>query len=75
MLRLHAAQTAAKAAVGEAQVALVEAQYALALRIGALADAAWPRASTAPHSGSYLLNSTPSRGAWPSRGRSAVWRR
>jgi len=56
MLRLHAAQTAAKAAISEAQVALVEAQYALALRIGALADAAWPRPSTAPHSGSYLLN-------------------
>ncbi len=56
MLRLQAAQTAAKAAIGEAQVALVEAQYALALRIGAVADAAWPRPSTAPHAGSYLLN-------------------
>ena len=55
MLRLHAAQTAAQAATREAQVALLEAQYALAQRIGAMADAAWPLASTVPHSGSYLL--------------------
>jgi hypothetical protein len=36
-------------------VALIEAQYALALRIGTLAEPAWPLASTAPHTGSYLL--------------------
>ncbi len=42
MLRLHAAQTAAQAATREAHAALVEAQYALAQRIGATADAAWP---------------------------------
>jgi hypothetical protein len=34
-------------------VALVEAQFALALRIGAVADAVWPLASTVPHSGGY----------------------
>jgi hypothetical protein len=55
MLRLHTAQLAAKAAMRDAQVALVEAQYALALRIGALADAAWPLASTVPHTGRYDL--------------------
>ncbi|MCE5266415.1 MAG: hypothetical protein LLG00_00820 [Planctomycetaceae bacterium] len=55
MLRLNTAQTAAKAAVGDAKVALVDAQYALALRIGTVADA-WPQTATAPHSGSYLTN-------------------
>jgi hypothetical protein len=55
MLRLRCAQLAAQAAVREAHVALVEAQYALALRIGAVADADWPLATTAPHSGGYLL--------------------
>ncbi len=55
MLRLHASQTAAEAEVRQAQTALVEAQYALAARIGATADAAWPLASTVPHSGRYLM--------------------
>ena len=55
MLRLNAAQLATKAEAAEARVALVEAQYALALRIGAVADALWPLASTIPHSGSYQL--------------------
>jgi hypothetical protein len=55
MLRLHSAQLATQAAIREAHVALVEAQYALALRIGATGEAAWPLASTVPHSGSYLL--------------------
>ncbi len=55
MLRLQAMQTAARAAVDQAVAALVEAQYALALRIGAVNDAAWPLASTVPHSGGYLL--------------------
>jgi hypothetical protein len=54
-LRLHAAQRATQAMMREAHVALVEAQYALALRIGAVAEADWPLASTSPHSGSYLL--------------------
>ena len=56
MLRLHAARLAAQASASEAHVALIEAQYALALRLGATDDAAWPLASTVPHSGSYLLN-------------------
>jgi hypothetical protein len=55
MLQLQVAQLAAKAAADDALAALVEAQYALALRIGAVADATWPLASTVPHSGSYLL--------------------
>jgi len=55
MLRLQAAKLATRAMMREAHVALVEAQYALALRIGAVADDAWPLASTVPHSGSYLL--------------------
>ena len=71
MLRLQTAQLAAKAMLREAQVALVEAQYALALRIGALADAAWPLASTVPHTGGYALkleNQPPSlTESWPVR--------
>lgn len=55
MLRLRSAQAGTKATMREAQKSLVEAQYGLALRIGAVADAAWPLASTVPHSGSYLL--------------------
>ena len=56
MLRLHAAQLATQASVREAHATLVEAQYALALRLGATDEAAWPLASTVPHSGGYLLN-------------------
>ncbi|MEN6458641.1 MAG: hypothetical protein ABFC63_06890 [Thermoguttaceae bacterium] len=55
MLRLQAAQTATKASLSQAKAALAEAQYALALRTGMAAEAAWPRPSTSPHSGSYLL--------------------
>ncbi len=55
MLRLHSAQLAARASMREAHAALVEAQYALALRLGATGESAWPLASTVPHSGSYLL--------------------
>jgi hypothetical protein len=55
MLRLVSQKMAAKAASNEAMLALVEAQYALALKIGAVADAAWPLASTVPHSGGYEL--------------------
>ena len=55
----------------EAHVRLVEAQYALALRIGAVADADWPLASTVPHSGSYQLKieAQPQRltESWPVR--------
>ncbi len=55
MLRLHSAQLNGRAALREAQIALIKSQYALALRIGALAETAWPLASTSPHTGSYLL--------------------
>ena len=55
MLRLQSARMATEAAISQAKVALIEAQYALALRIGTVAETAWPLASTAPHTGSYLL--------------------
>lgn len=55
MLRLNWAQLATQASLREAQAALVESQYALALRIGATGEGAWPLASTVPHSGNYLL--------------------
>lgn len=55
MLRLHAAQLAAQAGIRKSQAALIESQYALAMRIGALNDAQWPLASTIPHSGGYLM--------------------
>lgn len=55
MLRLRSAQLAAQAATREAHVALVESQYALATRLGAINESPWPMASTVPHSGSYLL--------------------
>jgi hypothetical protein len=71
MLRLRRAILAAKASLGEAHVALIEAQYALALRLGATGDAAWPLASTVPHAGKYLLmvEAQPSAVAqsWPVR--------
>jgi hypothetical protein len=71
MLRLHAAQLAIQAAMRESHVALVEAQYVLALRIGALAEAAWPLASTVPHSGGYVpkVEEQPAslRESWPVR--------
>jgi hypothetical protein len=71
MLRLQAARLAADAAISQARVALIEAQYALALRLGTVAEAAWPLASTAPHSGSYLLKiESQPRGiieSWPVR--------
>jgi hypothetical protein len=76
MLRLQSAKLATEAAIFQAQAALIEAQYALALRIGTVAEAAWPLASTPPHSGSYLLklDSQP-RGlaqSWPVRRLAAV---
>ena len=55
MLRLRRAQLAAEASLREAHVALIEAQYALAVRLGATGEAAWPLASTVPHAGKYLL--------------------
>ena len=38
MLRLQSARMATEAAISQAQVALIEAQYALALRIGTVAE-------------------------------------
>jgi hypothetical protein len=55
MLHLRAMQLATKAAQREAQARLLRAQYDLASRTGAVVDAAWPLASTTPHSGKYLL--------------------
>ena len=55
MLRLRAAQMAAEAATTEARVALIEAQFALASRIGEISGEAWPLASTVPHVGGYDL--------------------
>lgn len=55
MLRLNEAQLATQAALRTAHAALVEDQYALAVRIGATGEAAWPLASTVPHSGGYLM--------------------
>ena len=55
MVRLHAKREAAKATVAEARASLAEAEYALALRLGAVAEGDWPRPSTAPHWGDYLL--------------------
>jgi hypothetical protein len=55
MLRLRSAQLTAKASLHEAHAALVEAQYALAVHVGATNDQAWPIATTIPHSGRYQL--------------------
>jgi hypothetical protein len=68
---LRRAELAADASLREAHVALIEAQYNLALRIGATGDAAWPLASTVPHAGKYLMmvESQPAAVAqsWPVR--------
>jgi hypothetical protein len=56
MLYLRAARLSAKAAVDEAQAALVESEFELALRTQSTAEKVWPLASTPPHSGSYDLN-------------------
>jgi hypothetical protein len=56
MLYLRAARLSAKAALNEAQAALIESQFELALRTQSTAEKIWPLASTPPHSGSYELN-------------------
>jgi hypothetical protein len=56
MLHLRCARLSAKAALEEAQAALVESQFELALRTQSTADKVWPLASTPPHCGSYDLN-------------------
>jgi hypothetical protein len=67
MLRLRSAQLAARAAMREAEVALVESQYSLALRIGTAAEVAWPLPSTVPHSGAYLLKFEAQPSSWTER--------
>ncbi len=71
MLRLRWAQLATQASMRQTQARLVEAQYALAQRIGATGESAWPLASTVPHWGNYLmkLDSQPRRvvDSWPVR--------
>lgn len=56
MLFLRAARLEAKANLHEAQAALVESQFDLALRTQTLADGQWPLSSTPPHAGLYQLN-------------------
>jgi hypothetical protein len=53
--RLRSAELTTKAAVEEAQAALIEAQFELAAHIGRVSAPLWPIPSTAPHSGKYLL--------------------
>ena len=76
MLRLNAAQLAARADLGAARAEFVEAQFDLALRIGAAGETPWPLATTVPHSGEYLLKleAQPQSlaGAWPIRRLAAV---
>jgi len=55
MLRLQAARQSARADAGEARAALVEAQYDLALRLGAAGEPQWPIGSPVPHAGGYAL--------------------
>jgi len=56
MLFLHAARQRAKADIQEAQAALIEAQFELALRTQSAAESLWPLPSTPPHAGQYSLN-------------------
>lgn len=56
MLCLRAARLSVKAALDEAQAALVESQFELAIRTQSTADKIWPLPTTPPHSGSYDLN-------------------
>ena len=56
MLYLRASRQNAKANLSEAQVALIEAQFELALRTRTAADTLWQLPSTPPHAGQYSLN-------------------
>ncbi|MCC6125663.1 MAG: hypothetical protein IT426_11920 [Pirellulales bacterium] len=56
MLYLRAAKLSAKAALREAEAALTESQFELALRTQSTAEKLWPLPSTPPHSGGYELN-------------------
>jgi hypothetical protein len=53
--RLRVTRLANEAALQEARIALMEAQFELAVRIGRATGSVWPLASTVPHSGGYLL--------------------
>ncbi len=67
----RAARSTADAALHEAHVALLDAQYELARLMGTASDSAWPLPSTVPHCGRYLLrlDAQPRRLAesWPLR--------
>jgi hypothetical protein len=56
MLFLHAARQTAKADLLEAQAALIEAQFELALRTQSAGESLWPLPSDPPHAGQYALN-------------------
>jgi hypothetical protein len=56
MLYLRAARLSDKANLQEAQAALIEAQFELALRTQMAAEGQWPLPSTPPHAGQYSLN-------------------
>ena len=74
--RVRSARLAAEAALHEAHVELIEAQFTLASRMGRTSDRIWPMAGTIPHSGRYLLklDTQPRRLAesWPLRRLAAV---
>jgi hypothetical protein len=56
MLYLRAVRQSDKANLQEAQAALIEAQFELALRTQTAAEGQWPLPSTPPHAGQYSLN-------------------
>jgi hypothetical protein len=56
MLYLRAVRQSDKANLQEAQAALIEAQFELALRTQTAAEGLWPLPSTPPHAGQYSLN-------------------
>jgi len=56
MLYLRAARQGDKANLQEAQAALIEAQFELALHTQTAAEGQWPLPSTPPHAGQYSLN-------------------
>jgi hypothetical protein len=56
MLYLRAARQNAKANIFEAQLALFEAQFELALRTRTAAETLWPLPSTPPHAGQYAMH-------------------
>ncbi|MGW8258319.1 MAG: hypothetical protein ACWGMZ_12605, partial [Thermoguttaceae bacterium] len=71
MLFLRSARRSALADLQDAQAALVEAQFELALHTQSVSEDVWPLPATMPHSGQYFLNleAQPSSlvHAWPTR--------